>query len=469
MTSRDRGVSVKGVIMRRTSLFMIVLLAFLLSSAAGYAQNSINLQREINSIESYNIKLYHSLVTASSTGNSTALAETCIAAIKDKSNNSLICDHLFSILAEIKDRTIVPALILILEDSETDRGYVYNGIPWVLGETGDPRAVEPLMMGLSKLTLDPYGLNTHIGNYLDALKHFRDKRSIPVLVPFLNCKDHSVETDAAEALQNMDWTPKDQETALHYHFALGNWAYFSTLGSSGVHFLIESLKEESYINAQRTAALGLAHIGGKDATQALVAEALGGSEDAYDALIHMEQPDFISTGSFFVKRLREMAAADGLRSRRFKTVHIGRMFGEPIVQSLLSMMRDGSSSSAERQAAAEILYEIETHRTAAADDLICAEFLRGLQMGDLAVVAGARRFFIERGDKEAESLLVNALDQFGMQIMDPHVLNYGIAADFLNCGNYRLENAARNWAQHHGFKIYSSSEGASLRWGMKEK
>ncbi len=444
-------------------LVIIALLSLMLSSTYGFFDpNSVDFQRKLGEIKDEDIELYHALVKAAERNTST-LAETCIAAIRHTSNYH-IKDPLFYILAEIKDKTTVPALLQMLENSanDLDRGM----IGFVLGEIGDPRAVKPLMNALAKCKFKE-GVNTNVQSIIGALGDLRDTNSIPVLVPFLDWKDSGVINETAKALRSMGYIPKDPNTEIRYYFALSDWVHFRTLGSSGVYFLIDLLKDKS---CSRGAAIGLANMGGKDTTQALVAEALVGNKEAYDALHDMEQPDFSLAGSFFIKRLREMAAADGLSSLRFYTVQIGYKIGEPIVEPLLSIVCDGSSSTAERLAAAEILTEIEKKvpvQTSATGRLIREELLRRLRVGDLAVIAGARRFFIERGDKEAESLLVNALDQFGMQTIDPQILNYSMVGDLLNCGNDRLESAARDWAKRHGFEVSRTFEFGSLKWGKK--
>ena len=78
--------------------------------------------------------------------------------------------------------------------------------------------------------------------------------------------------------------------------------------------------------------------------------------------------------------------------------------------------------------------------------------------GDLAISAGASDFFIKAGQAGSEPQLILALDAFGSVEM---------ATKYLNCGNVQLENAARRWAQIHGFTIGSYPGGASVGWGQK--
>jgi hypothetical protein len=82
-----------------------------------------------------------------------------------------------------------------------------------------------------------------------------------------------------------------------------------------------------------------------------------------------------------------------------------------------------------------------------------------LKAGDQQVVAGAYKFFINRGEPGSESALIKVLDMRN----DQAVLN-----DFLNCGNDTLAQAARDWAKKHGYSIHSGRDipGKPV-WGSK--
>jgi HEAT repeat protein len=84
--------------------------------------------------------------------------------------------------------------------------------------------------------------------------------------------------------------------------------------------------------------------------------------------------------------------------------------------------------------------------------------LAALNKRDLAVIAGAYSFFIERAEKGSEGALIQALKAHGDAEM---------AAAFLNCGNSALEAAAGKWAEAHGYQARPMFGGATVHWGNR--
>jgi HEAT repeat protein len=84
------------------------------------------------------------------------------------------------------------------------------------------------------------------------------------------------------------------------------------------------------------------------------------------------------------------------------------------------------------------------------------EFLKDV---NLQQVAADYQSFIRKGDTGTERLLIFVLHLYGNETM---------AADFLNWGNWKLEEAARKWAERQGYSIPSSGMG-DLRWGMGKR
>lgn len=73
------------------------------------------------------------------------------------------------------------------------------------------------------------------------------------------------------------------------------------------------------------------------------------------------------------------------------------------------------------------------------------------------IVAGAYRFFILLGQPGTVSALTGALNKHGTVAM---------ATDFVNSGNYLLEEAARAWARRHGYTVTQSPDVVGgPRWG----
>jgi len=118
------------------------------------------------------------------------------------------------------------------------------------------------------------------------------------------------------------------------------------------------------------------------------------------------------------------------------------------LEPVLSALQD-EDSSVRMQAALEL---------ANMDDARAVESLNAaLDEGDTAVAAGAYKFFIQQGKAGSENLLIAALNEYGGTTM---------ANKYLNSGNALLENAARDWAEAHGYDIepyYGKMDGNS--WG----
>lgn len=75
---------------------------------------------------------------------------------------------------------------------------------------------------------------------------------------------------------------------------------------------------------------------------------------------------------------------------------------------------------------------------------------------DLEAIAPAYYFFIVRAEPGAEDVLIELLNSHGTVEM---------AEDFLNSDNGRLEGAARDWAERHGYTIRGVEGGGGPRWG----
>ncbi|MBM3240142.1 hypothetical protein FJZ31_27980 [Candidatus Poribacteria bacterium] len=74
---------------------------------------------------------------------------------------------------------------------------------------------------------------------------------------------------------------------------------------------------------------------------------------------------------------------------------------------------------------------------------------------DLKKVAEDYKSFIARGEEGTEGLLIFVLQRYGSETM---------AEDFFNCGNSKLAEAARRWAERHGYSIPSESKREAIPW-----
>jgi HEAT repeat protein len=127
--------------------------------------------------------------------------------------------------------------------------------------------------------------------------------------------------------------------------------------------------------------------------------------------------------------------------------------GAPAVEPLITALKDPDKDV--RKSAANALGETGDSR----GTLVLFGALLN-NKPDPAVVIVASRFFIERGETDMEEALIQAL-----KVSD----DMSMANEFLNCGNSRLAEAAREGASAHGYKAISMPGlGRSVvRWGSR--
>lgn len=111
--------------------------------------------------------------------------------------------------------------------------------------------------------------------------------------------------------------------------------------------------------------------------------------------------------------------------------------GQPAVGKLVPLLK--SKKYAVRQAAAEILVEIERGAPGSVDRLMSS-----IRKKDYKDVARYYLFYIKLGKSGTEGVLRTALLKHGTKSM---------ALDYLNCGNSKLEAAATTWAHRHGYIV----------------
>jgi HEAT repeat protein len=80
--------------------------------------------------------------------------------------------------------------------------------------------------------------------------------------------------------------------------------------------------------------------------------------------------------------------------------------------------------------------------------------LDALHEGNAPAIAGASLYFVFRGESGSEDALIETLNQYG----DEQMANL-----FLNCGNPKLEAAARAWGHRRGWEMQQQVYG--LMWG----
>lgn len=121
--------------------------------------------------------------------------------------------------------------------------------------------------------------------------------------------------------------------------------------------------------------------------------------------------------------------------------------GSPAVESLIAYLKNEDLPL--RREAAEALGKINDTRAS-------AFLLSALKEKNLFVIAGAYSFFIRKGVIGSEPTLIEALNKHGFREM---------AEAFLNCGNFILEDAGRNWAIKNNYIILPDPKKAGPKWG----
>ncbi len=128
--------------------------------------------------------------------------------------------------------------------------------------------------------------------------------------------------------------------------------------------------------------------------------------------------------------------------------------GPASIDSLIPLLHDDNENT--RRLAAEALSDLAMKQgkdTRPHDALIAA-----MGTHDIAIMAGAYRFYVSLGAPDSESGLVAALDHFPNQEM---------AEYFLNCGDVALEDAAIAWGEKIHYHITQQVYG--IVWGQMPK
>jgi HEAT repeat protein len=91
------------------------------------------------------------------------------------------------------------------------------------------------------------------------------------------------------------------------------------------------------------------------------------------------------------------------------------------------------------------------------DPRAVAILLRALKTHDTTIIIGATSFYIKRGNTGSENTLIEVLENAGSGIM---------AQQFLTSGNSKLEQAASEWADKHGYRVMvQPGGGGGPTWG----
>ncbi len=335
------------------------------------------------------------------------------------------------------DPRVVEALIAALEDTDAN---VRNSAAQALWNYGDrdPRAVEPLIAALK----DP-DVNVR-DSAVKALRHYgaRDPSAVESLIAALENPEATMLGDAAWALGMISRDPsaveslnaalKDSDAGVRGDAA---WALGLFKDPRGVELLIAALKDS-------------------DAGAQCI-------PSGFEPRVNICADDsLVEIGAPAVEPL--IAALNGSDSltREGAAMALGEIGnetgGDHCVEPLIAALND-PDAGVRRVAAWALVRAAMTTGTGAQirHDAVNA-LLDAMRKRELAVIAGASRFFIERGEPGSEEVLIQALNAQG---------NEWVAEDFLNCGNEALEAAAKKWVSGHGYGITYVGVGKATMWG----
>jgi hypothetical protein len=181
--------------------------------------------------------------------------KSLIRALKDK--NEDVRERAAMALGKIGDERAVEPLIRALQDKDED---VRERAAMALGKIGDERAVEPLIRALKDK--DKFVRTS-------AAKSIGKIGDINFLVNALRDKDSNVREAALEALNMLDWGPRNVSEKINFLIVSKKWNEVVKLGEPSIEPLVQVLNYEGG-EIRENAARALGEIGGKRAVESLV-------------------------------------------------------------------------------------------------------------------------------------------------------------------------------------------------------
>jgi HEAT repeat protein len=170
-------------------------------------------------------------------------------------------------------------------------------------------------------------------------------------------------------------------------------------------------------------------------------------KDPYDGMAHFNAANALAVigDPSAIGPLIELMKGPSFDGTRESLPGVLVKMGQPAVEPLIAVLHDDNRHA--RFLAAEALSNMTDPR---ADKALTD----ALHEGNSPAIAGASLFFIFRGEPGSEDALIEALDQYG----DEQMANL-----FLNCGNPKLEAAARAWGRKRRWEMQQQVSG--LMWG----
>jgi HEAT repeat protein len=295
-----------------------------------------------------------------------------------------VCESAARALGRIGEPA-VELLIRALKDSE---------VPWeaarALGEIADPRAVQPLIDSFAQ---------THwmIRDAAVAALGRIGEPSIAPLLSALQDPDRDVRRCAADALDRLDWKPREDEAGAYYWIAKNQWMNCVEIGAPAVDPLIIVLSDP-HPEVRRAAAATLGILGDEAALESLLAAL---RDD--DGLV-------IAAAAEALGCLKDRRALEPLldvlrnphwQARAAAAEALGRIRLSAAVEPLLTALPDDSSHV--REAIVEALGYLGDHRAVEA-------LIEALGHGDEDVHRAAAEALGRLGDRRAVPVLQMVLD-----------------------------------------------------------
>lgn len=363
-------------------------------------------------------------------------------------------------LGDLRDNRATLPLIELLDSEDA---YVAQCAILALGRIGDTRAVEPLIRILKDQTsrLRP--------DAAESLGRLRDRRAIPALIAGLGDADPALRDACANSLRFLP----DRRAVVPLIELLDDrdagvrWSAASALGPIEDRRAIAPLMEaagDRHAYVRMCAVLSLGHFKDRRVLELLL------STLEYDTDYSVQCAAAGSLGDIGSRHavpsllgLLERTRRDAYTYsdlRRSAIWALGRIGDERAVEPLTALIERPTDDMEEtlcghEEATWEVISEALVD---IGDERSIRYLMNALRQGNVHVVSGAHRYFIDKGIEGSEALLIRALNEHGGEDM---------ATNFALSGNKRLEEAARLWAKkcHRRIEPNAYIKEHAVRWG----
>ena len=452
---------------------LIMSLIFLCLHSIVYSQSN-NLNKLVQTLKDKNPRVRQGAAQELGEIADKRVIKLLIMSLKDEDNGVRIeaAEALVKILPKLKDTSAVEPLIAALTDEDH---WVRKSAAEALGIIGDIRAISHLITSLKDwelvaeealkalVKIGVFAVDPLIATLKDvnsysrlraarALGMIKDKRATETLISILKDvgEESHIRASAAYALGEIK-DSRAVEPLIADLMNTGRGSFdkdaaaeaLGEIGAPAVEYLILAMKDE----AARSHAIKAL---GKTKDPRAVDPLISALEDKAQGVRFRAAE---SLGDIMdVRAIYPLMTTLADRDRWVRTVAARSLakIGTPAAEHLLSALKDKNSKI--RIGAAEALAYMKDDRI---DDFLMAK----LKDNDLEIVAGAHSFFVHRGESGTETILIEALNEYGDKEM---------AETLANSNNKQLYQAAAAWAKRHGYQIRSIPGGrGGPRWGIR--